>query len=29
MAPAHGSKCIVKVCLDRDSIGPGNRDIEH
>jgi uncharacterized protein (UPF0262 family) len=29
MAPADGSKCIVKVCLDRDSIGPGNRDIEH
>jgi uncharacterized protein (UPF0262 family) len=29
MAPAEGRKCIVKVCLDRDSIGPGNRDIEH
>jgi uncharacterized protein (UPF0262 family) len=29
MAPADGRKCIVKVCLDRDSIGPGNRDIEH
>ena len=29
MAPADGRKCIVRVCLDRDSIGPGNRDIEH
>jgi uncharacterized protein (UPF0262 family) len=29
MAPTDGLKCIVKVCLDRDSIGPGNRDIEH
>jgi uncharacterized protein (UPF0262 family) len=29
MAPAEGRKCIVKVNLDRDSIGPGNRDIEH
>jgi uncharacterized protein (UPF0262 family) len=29
MAPAEGRKCIVKVYLDRDSIGPGNRDIEH
>jgi uncharacterized protein (UPF0262 family) len=29
MALADGRKCIVKVCLDRDSIGPGNRDIEH
>jgi uncharacterized protein (UPF0262 family) len=29
MAPADGRKCIVKVNLDRDSIGPGNRDIEH
>jgi uncharacterized protein (UPF0262 family) len=29
MAPADGRKCIVKVCLDRDTIGPGNRDIEH
>jgi uncharacterized protein (UPF0262 family) len=29
MAPADGRKCIVKVRLDRDTIGPGNRDIEH
>jgi uncharacterized protein (UPF0262 family) len=29
MAPAEGRKCIVKVCLDHESIGPGNRDIEH
>jgi uncharacterized protein (UPF0262 family) len=29
MAQADGRKCIVKVCLDRDTIGPGNRDIEH
>jgi uncharacterized protein (UPF0262 family) len=29
MAPADSRKCIVKVCLDRDTIGPGNRDIEH
>lgn len=29
MAQAAGRKCIVKVCLDRDTIGPGNRDIEH
>ena len=29
MAPADSRKCIVKVCLDRESIGPGNRDIEH
>jgi uncharacterized protein (UPF0262 family) len=29
MAPAGGRKCIVKVYLDRDTIGPGNRDIEH
>ncbi len=29
MDPADSRKCIVKVNLDRDSIGPGNRDIEH
>jgi uncharacterized protein (UPF0262 family) len=29
MAQADSRKCIVKVFLDRDSIGPGNRDIEH
>jgi len=29
MAPADGRRCIVRVCLDKDSIGPGNRDIEH
>jgi uncharacterized protein (UPF0262 family) len=29
MTPADSRKCIVKVGLDRDSIGPGNRDIEH
>jgi len=29
MAEADGRKRIVKVILDRDTIGPGNRDIEH
>ena len=29
MAIADGRKRIVKVSLDRDTIGPGNRDIEH
>jgi len=29
MAEADGRKRIVKVSLDRDTIGPGNRDIEH
>jgi uncharacterized protein (UPF0262 family) len=29
MAEADGRKRICKVSLDRDTIGPGNRDIEH
>ncbi len=29
MTPAESSKRLIKVCLDEDSIGPGNRDIEH
>lgn len=29
MAEAGGCKRIVKVSLDRDTIGAGNRDIEH
>ena len=29
MTPAEGRKRIVRVVLDEDSIGPGNRDIEH
>ena len=27
--PAEGGKRLVKVLLDEDSIGPGNRDVEH
>jgi uncharacterized protein (UPF0262 family) len=29
MTAAEGNKRLVKVFLDKDSIGPGNRDIEH
>jgi uncharacterized protein (UPF0262 family) len=29
MTSAQSSKRLIKVCLDEDSIGPGNRDIEH
>ncbi len=29
MTPAEGSKRLSKVFLDEESIGPGNRDIEH
>src|SRR5260370_7165524 len=29
MTAAEGNKRLVKVSLDKDSIGPGNRDIEH
>ena len=29
MTPAEGNKRLIKVILDEDSIGPGNRDIEH
>src|SRR5467141_431897 len=29
MTAAEGNKRLVKVFLDEDSIGPGNRDIEH
>jgi len=29
MIAAEGDKRLVKVVLDEDSIGPGNRDIEH
>jgi uncharacterized protein (UPF0262 family) len=29
MTAAEGNKRLVKVLLDKDSIGPGNRDIEH
>ena len=29
MTPAADSKRLIKVFLDEDSIGPGNRDIEH
>ena len=30
MTPAaEGNKRLVKVLLDQDSIGPGNRDVEH
>ena len=29
MTTAEGSKRLIKVFLDEDSIGPGNRDIEH
>ncbi len=29
MTPAEHGKRLVKVSLDEDSIGPGNRDVEH
>jgi len=29
MTPGEGNKRLIKVILDEDSIGPGNRDIEH
>jgi len=29
MTAAEGDKRLVKVVLDEDTIGPGNRDIEH
>ena len=29
MTPVEGGKRLIKVFLDEDSIGPGNRDIEH
>jgi uncharacterized protein (UPF0262 family) len=29
MTPAEGGRRLVKVLLDEDSIGPGNRDVEH
>src|SRR5258708_15219971 len=29
MTAGEGKKRVVKVLLDKDSIGPGNRDIEH
>jgi uncharacterized protein (UPF0262 family) len=29
MTAAEDNRRLVKVFLDKDSIGPGNRDIEH
>jgi len=29
MTPGESNKRLIKVILDEDSIGPGNRDIEH
>ena len=29
MTPAEGDKHLVRVLLDEESIGPGNRDVEH